>query len=253
MKVHEGGDPSGETVVFLHGGNVAGWMWGMQLPAFEDIRQLVPDLPGFGESRDEPWDSIGATADAVADVIADRAPDGAHIVGLSLGSSVAVELAARHPDRVRSLFLASAQIAPPTRMSMLMVPAMLRFWEQRGFWTALGRSYGLRGEDADLFVETGLGIRRETAVAIYDEIRRGIPAETLARVTSPAIVVAGGRDSTAIRRASLERLKAELPHALRAIAPGMHHQWNIEDVELFNAALRSWLTSREVSPLLLAR
>jgi hypothetical protein len=65
--------------------------------------------------------------------------------------------------------------------------------------------------------------------------------------------VAGGRDSTAIRRASLERLKAELPHALRAIAPGMHHQWNIEDVELFNAALRSWLTSREVSPLLLAR
>ena len=71
---------------------------------------------------------------------------------------------------MRSLFLASAQVAPPRRRSMVLARAMLRFWEQRGFWTSLARSYGLRGEDADLFVETGLGIRRETALAIYDEV-----------------------------------------------------------------------------------
>jgi pimeloyl-ACP methyl ester carboxylesterase len=253
MKVHESGDPAGEAVVFLHGGNVAGWMWGMQLPAFEDYRQLVPDLPGFGESNDEPWVSIADTGDRVAELIAERAPDGAHLVGLSLGSSVALEVAAQHPELVRSLFLASAQVAPPRRRSMLLAGVMLRFWEQRGFWTSTARSYGLRGEDADLFVETGLGIRRETALAIYDEIARGTPAGTLARVAAPTIAVAGGRDSAAIHRDSLDRLRAEVPHALVAIAPGMHHQWNIEDVELFNAALRSWLTSREVSPLLTAR
>lgn len=253
MRVYEGGDPAGEALLFLHGGNVAGWMWGMQLPAFGDYRQLVPDLPGFGASNDEHWESIGATADRVAELIAERAPEGAHVVGLSLGSSVAVELAARHPKLVRSLFLASAQLAPPRRRSMLLARAMLRFWEQRGFWTSTARSYGLRGEDADLFVETGLGIRRETAVAIYEEIRRGTPAATLARVTAPAMAAAGGRDSAAIHRDSLDRLAAEVPNALRAVAPGMHHQWNIEDVELFNAALRTWLTSREVSPLLTAR
>jgi len=253
MKVHEGGDPAGETVVFLHGGNVAGWMWGMQLPEFEDFRQLVPDLPGFGESNHEPWLSIADAADGIAAMIAERAPGGAHLVGLSLGSSVALEVAARHPDLVRSLFLASAQVTPPRRLSMVLARAMLRFWEQRGFWTSLARSYGLRGEDADLFVETGLGIRRATALAIYDEVCRGVPAETLARVTAPVIAVAGGRDSSAIHRDSLDRLAAAVPHALRAIAPGMHHQWNIEDIELFNSALRSWLTSREVSPLLEAR
>ncbi len=253
MKVHEGGDPAGETLVFLHGGNVAGWMWGMQLPAFEDFRQLVPDLPGFGESNHEHWDSVADTADRVAGLIADHAPAGAHLVGLSLGSSVAIEVAARHPELVRSLFLASAQVAPPRRRSMVLARAMLRFWEQRGFWTSLARSYGLRGEDADLFVETGLGIRRETAFAIYDEVCRGVPAETLARVIAPVIAVAGGRDSPAIRRDSLDLLRDALPGAKLAIAPGMHHQWNIEDIELFNAALRSWLTSREVSPLLEAR
>ena len=253
MNVYEGGDAAGEPVVFLHGGNVAGWMWGMQLPAFEDFRQLVPDLPGFGASNHEPWVSIADTADRVAELISERAPGGAHLVGLSLGSSVAIEVAARHPELVRSLFLASAQLAPPRRRSMLLARILLRFWEQRGFWTSTARSYGLRGEDAELFVETGLGIRRETALAIYDEVLRGVPAETLARVSAPVVAVAGGRDSPAIHRDSLDRLRAALPHSLRAIAPGMHHQWNIEDVELFNAALRSWLTSREVSPLLTAR
>ena len=253
MKVHEGGDPEGETVVFLHGGNVAGWMWGMQLPAFEDFRQLVPDLPGFGESNHERWVSIADTADRIAELITEKAPDGAHLVGLSLGSSVALEVAARHPELVRSLFLASAQVAPPGRRSMLLARTLLRFWEQRGFWTSTARSYGLRGEDADLFVETGLGIRRETAEAIYDEVREGVPADVLARITVPTLAVAGGRDSPAIHRDSLERLRTEVPHSLVAVAPGMHHQWNIEDVEVFNAAAHAWLTSREVSPLLTAR
>jgi pimeloyl-ACP methyl ester carboxylesterase len=253
MKVHEGGDPAGEPLVFLHGGNVAGWMWGMQLPAFEDYRQLVPDLPGFGESNDEQWVSMADTADRVADMLVERGAGAAHIVGLSLGSSVALELAARHPELVRSLFLASAQVAPPRRRSMVLARALLRFWEQRGFWTSTARSYGLRGEDAELFVETGLGIRRETALAIYDEVSRGVPAETLARVSAPVIAVAGSRDSPAIHRDSLDLLRAALPDARLAIASGMHHQWNIEDIELFNAALRSWLSSHEVSPLLEAR
>ena len=67
------------------------------------------------------------------------------------------------------------------------------------------------------------------------------------------MAIAGGRDSPAIHRDSLARLRATVPNAHLAVAPGMHHQWNIEDVELFNAALRTWLTSREVSPLLEAR
>lgn len=232
----------GETILFLHGGNVAGWMWGQQVPAFTDHRILVPDLPGVGASNDEPWVSIAATADDLATLL-DGAP--AHVVGLSLGSSVAVELAARHPHLVSSLFLASAQLAPPRRRDMAMAGLLLRFWERRGFWSNLARSYGLRGEDAELFIETGLGIRRQTAVAIYDEIRRGVPSTTLDAVSAPALVVAGEKDSPAITRASLA-IAADLGWTT-AIAPGMHHQWNIENIELFNRSLRAWLDRREAA------
>lgn len=239
-------DGPGSTLVFLHGGNVAGWMWGQQVPAFADHHVLVPDYPGFGASNDEPWISIADTADAVANLI-EGAGAPAHVVGLSLGSSVALYLAARHPDKVSSLFLASAQVAPPLRRDMIAARVLLAFWNQRGFWTSLARSYGLAGDDAELFVSTGLGIRRETAVTIYDEIRQGVPAAVLAAVAAPTLVVAGEKDSSAITGASLEVARRGIPESMTAIAPGMHHQWNIENVELFNRSLRAWLDRREVA------
>ena len=36
------------TVVFLHGGNVANWMWESQVRALPDFQVLTPNLPGFG-------------------------------------------------------------------------------------------------------------------------------------------------------------------------------------------------------------
>jgi pimeloyl-ACP methyl ester carboxylesterase len=197
-----------QTLVFLHGGNVAGWMWGQQVPAFADHRILVPDFPGFGESNDEPWVSVADTADRVAELLGETP---AHVVGLSLGSSVALELAARHPGLVKSLFLASAQAAPPRRRDMVAAQVMLKFWDQRAFWTSQVRSYGLTGEDAELFVTTGLGIRRETAEAIFAEVKRGVPWEVLERVESPTIAVAGERDSSAMTGPSLERIAGGIP------------------------------------------
>ncbi|MGV8883188.1 MAG: alpha/beta fold hydrolase [Rhodoglobus sp.] len=85
-------------------------------------------------------------------------------------------------------------------------------------------------------------------MAIYDEVSRGVPAETLAAITAPVILVAGEKDSSAITRGSLRRARAEISGAITAIAPGLHHQWNIENVTMFNQSLRAWLTSREAAP-----
>jgi len=234
---------STETIVFLHGGNVAGWMWGQQVPAFPEYRILVPDLPGFGASNLVEWRSIEETADELASLL----PDAAHIVGLSLGSSVALHLAARHPAKVASLFLASAQVAPPARRDVVIGRLMLLLWNLRGFWAAQARAYGLRGDDAELFVTTGLGIKRDTARAILEEVALGIPSVLLESVSAPTIAVAGGADSAAIVRASLDRVAAGIRGSVVATAPELHHQWNIENVELFNESLRAWLLGREVT------
>ena len=244
---------SPDTIVFLHAGNVAGWMWGEQLPAFPDHHLLIPDLPGYGASNHLDWVSLAEAADRVADLIRARAHGGrAHIVGLSLGSSVALELAARHPHCVRSAFLASASVTPSTRAERLLGQVVLRFWERRWLWTLLAHSYRLPADAAAELIATGLGIRRITAVRVFDEVWRGMPKNRLRDVAAPTLVVAGQRDSATVAEHSLRALADALPDGRTATAPGMHHQWNIEDVDLFNDALHDWIDNSRVSPRLVA-
>jgi pimeloyl-ACP methyl ester carboxylesterase len=241
MKHLEFNTDAGDTIVFLHGGNVAGWMWGEQIPAFVDHHLLVPDLPGFGASNDEPWVSMADAADRVADLIQTRASGGtAHVVGLSLGAGVGLHLALRHPRLVRSLLISSASVTPPSRATKLTGRLMLAAWNRRWFWQFLARGYGLPADSVELFVETGLGIRRETALAVFDETVRGLDPSFLQNLDAKVLAVAGGSDSRAISVDSLAVL-ASIDGVRTATAPGMHHQWNIENVDLFNATVRAWI------------
>ena len=246
MKHLEFNDGRDATIVFLHGGNVAGWMWGEQIPAFADHHLLVPDLPGFGASNTEPWVSMADAADRVADLIRSRAKGGvAHVVGLSLGAGVGLHLALRHPGVVASLLISSASITPPSRATRLSGRLMLAAWNRPWFWAALARGYRLPADSVELFVTTGLGIRQQTARAIFDETVRGFDPADLA-LAVPVLAVAGGSDSKAISVDSLAVL-ARIEGVRTATAPGMHHQWNIENVELFNAVVRAWIDGSTVA------
>jgi pimeloyl-ACP methyl ester carboxylesterase len=239
---------AGESVLFLHSSNTAGWMWGEQLPAFGEHHILVPDLPGFGENNDIEWCSLADTADQLATIIGRDAPAGrVHMIGLSLGASVAIELAARHPDRVLSLFLASAVLVPPNAAARISSSVMLALWNRPGYWRGTGRSYGLSGEDLELFITTGAGIERSTARRIYREFLPGTPRAKLAAVTAPTLCVAGTQDVAFVREESLRHLLSAMPDARSALAPGMHHHWNVEDAALFNRVALGWIRSRAIA------
>lgn len=109
LSYHEAG--GGTPLLMLHGSGpgVSAWSnFQHNLPVLaEHFRVIMPDLPGFGRS-DLP------TIDAVYPVFAARwilrfmdaiGLESAHIVGNSMGGSVAGELAALAPERARRLAL----------------------------------------------------------------------------------------------------------------------------------------------------
>jgi pimeloyl-ACP methyl ester carboxylesterase len=83
--------------------------YAFQLPAYaEQFSCIGVDLPGAGES-DKPAGpySTETYADQVAGFLGAIGIERAHVAGVSLGAAVAMHLAARHPERVRSLSLHS--------------------------------------------------------------------------------------------------------------------------------------------------
>src|SRR4029079_10814913 len=83
--------------------------YAFQLPAYtEHFSCIAIDLPGAGES-DKPRGpySTDAYAAQVAAFLGAIGVEQAHVAGVSLGAAVGIHLAARHPERVRSLSLHS--------------------------------------------------------------------------------------------------------------------------------------------------
>ena len=105
-------DPaSAEPALFVHGLGGSALNWTDLMALLRDrVDGFAVDLPGFGWSpppRDGDY-ALRRTAESLADLVAQRF-DGrpVHLFGNSMGGAVAVQLAARRPDLVRTLTLVS--------------------------------------------------------------------------------------------------------------------------------------------------
>jgi pimeloyl-ACP methyl ester carboxylesterase len=93
-------------VLFLHGVSLDSACWTPLLHASGRgaVPWLLVDIPGFGGSDPLPGPvGLDALTDALLTVLDALALSDVHVVGHSMGGFLGLHLAARHPDRVRSL------------------------------------------------------------------------------------------------------------------------------------------------------
>lgn len=103
MSYREAG--SGQSIVFLHGNPTSSYLWRNVLPALADVGHcLAPDLIGMGSSGkpeiDYTFDDHARYLDAWIDAME---LETVVLVGHDWGGSLALDWAARHPDRVRGV------------------------------------------------------------------------------------------------------------------------------------------------------
>ena len=110
-------DAARPTVAFLHGAGLDHSWFGLQSRYFgyHGRNVLALDLPGHGRSDGPPLASVEAMADWVVRVLDSQGLDKAALVGHSMGSLIALECAARHPERVERIALIG--VAYPMKVS----------------------------------------------------------------------------------------------------------------------------------------
>jgi pimeloyl-ACP methyl ester carboxylesterase len=103
------GRPRLGTILFIHGITESRRYFERRMaPLAERYELLIPDLPGFGLSpKPVTRYSMDLFRDSVASFVEHRASGSRplHIVGHSLGSLIALELADRYPEMIRRLVL----------------------------------------------------------------------------------------------------------------------------------------------------
>ena len=249
MYVEEQGPQDGDPILFLHGSMVAGWMWTEQVAALAAThRTIVPDLPGLGKSGAEPWTSFAGVAETVGEDLARRSPEGAHVVGLSLGGIIALNLAVSRPELCRSLLVSgvpSAAVSGPLR---LLNRTMAAIYGTSLGARIIGRVFGMPDQESlDAFVATAKATDRSAIRAIVAEVSSGPLPDRLETIAVSTLAVVGEKD-TKLAREAVPLLAAAIPDARGAQVPSVGHQWNAEAPDLFTEMIRTWVVHRDIHP-----
>ena len=110
------GDPKGEPLLLLHGYTDSSRSWSVAAPYLSRYRLIIPDQRGMARLT-PPVCCYNLTtyADDARQLLDLLRIDRADVVGHSLGSMVAMALAAENPDRVRSLTLIGSTALMPVK------------------------------------------------------------------------------------------------------------------------------------------
>jgi pimeloyl-ACP methyl ester carboxylesterase len=116
-----GFDPKRPAVIFIHGAGLDHVCWQLQSRwfAWHGWSVLAIDLPGHGRSEGELLTSIEAMADWIARLMPAASIARAALVGHSMGAAIALETAARTPERVSHLALLGISSAMPVHPALL--------------------------------------------------------------------------------------------------------------------------------------
>ena len=241
-------------VLFLHGLGSCGEDWGLQIPIIsERYWLLMLDLPGHGRSsKPAGWLSIEDMAFQVAFLVKEQAKSPVHVVGLSLGGAVAMQLALDYPETVRSLTLvntfarlhsgSNGFFRKLVRLSFVALGRMDRVGE----WVAAG-----------LFPEPDQELLRQAAAeriasnprgaylrAIWAAARFDI-RDRLNEIDTPVLVVAGELDKTVSMDAKKE-LASHIPGAHLVVIPDSGHATPIDAADAFNRTLLDFLSKLDI-------
>ena len=242
----------GSPLLLLHGFFGDSRVWRQQLEELSDDFTVVAwDAPGCGHSSEPPVSyRMPEFADCLAAFIDTLGLPRPHVLGLSFGGALALELYRRHPHIPRSLVLASTYAgwsgSLPTDVveqrlqqglrDLEMSPAQVVAKWIPGFLTESATAAMVDQVAAAIadFHPAGMRVIMES-LAVAD-LRDVLP-----RIDVPTLLLYGDRDVRSPLTVARD-LHAQMPFSRLVVIPGVGHLCNVEAPDRFNAECRAFLT-----------
>jgi pimeloyl-ACP methyl ester carboxylesterase len=237
----------------LHGFFCDRSLWRPQIAGLSDEFTVVaPDLPGCGDSSDPPeFFPIADFAACVISFVERIGIERPHVLGLSLGSAIALEVYRQRPDLPATLVLASAYAGwagslPPEVVQQRVERTVAQTYVSPEQWLE-GWIPGLLTESAPPAVVRQVsdmvsafhpvGARAMTRAGAQADLRDVLP-----NIRVPTLLIYGDKDVRSPLHVG-EELHAQIPDSKLVVIEGAGHACNVEAPERFNQEVRSFLRS----------
>ena len=244
------GNPQGKPLLLLHGYTDSSRSWSLLVPYLQDYRLLIPDQRGHG-AADAPacCYSTSAFADDARLFLDAMGIERAAVAGHSMGSMVAITMAAEYPQRVSKIVLIGSTAMVPVKrgdwlydqVAALKAPLdpssqFMRDWHPGNQPTPVDPVFAKAAMDELLAIPLHVwrGVMREMA---YVPVGRHA-----ADVKAPVLILSGGKDPLFPAEHHASLLKA-FPGAQAQVFPELGHNPNWERPDLAAAAINRFLNS----------
>jgi pimeloyl-ACP methyl ester carboxylesterase len=242
---------SPETIVFSHGLLWSGEMFREQVRYFKDRYTCITyDHRGQGRSADskEAFDMEKLYEDAVALLLHLKCTP-CHFAGLSMGGFIAMRLAARRPDLLKSCILMETSAdAEPNKFKYTLLNTIVKLFGVKSVTSKVmpimfGQSFlkdpqkaGLRAEWMDKLEAN----RKSITHSVEAVIGRRPVFDELKRIQLPVLILVGDEDVATVPEKA-ERIKSQIPHAKLYRIPAAGHTSTIEAPEQVNRRIDKFL------------
>jgi 3-oxoadipate enol-lactonase len=248
-----------EAILFIHGFMLNCHMYERQVEVLKDrYRCILFDLRGQGASEvSEKGYGIYDLVDDTAKLIEQLECAHCHVAGLSMGGFIAMRLAKRYPELVRSLILISTSAAAESK-------AGARSYKLLGFiHNRISQSFAVGKITPILFGEQWLNDPSQAEAQTYWQeqmlnndkyafgqtlnsiLTRDDFASNLPEMDLPVLIISGTADA-AVDPAQSEHMHAEFPNSKLVRVPGAGHTPPVEAPDVVSDAMREFLVSLPV-------
>jgi len=240
---------SGPPLLLVHGLGSSHKDWFAQKDFFKQTHTVVaPDLRGHGATEKPPGPySIPQMARDLAALLDALDLPPAHVVGLSMGAMVGLQLAHDAPAAVRTVTAVNCdpeyRLHTPRRwLSYLFRLILVRLFGPRVLGRILAPRLLPAPDQAELrrtFIRRYSRNATHALVASIRAIAGWSIDDQLAAIRQPALIVASQHDYTDVDRKAI--FARQMPDARLAVLPDAHHAVPVERPALFNHQLCAFL------------